>query len=116
MRSEWLDAYFEKREDGLWLLTGNKTKSEKLEDCLMEDQFPGIDFESWISGAGSNSQGLPKPNIRDGDLYYWYPRSDNNSVARFSAGEVRAGLNCIWDPSDRISDLGVRAVKEEKAK
>ena len=109
-RANWLDAYFEKRKDGLYVLTGNKTKPEKMEACLMSDKTPGINLESWLSNA--TSQGLPKPEISDGDLYYWHPLE--NRVARFSAGSDWADLDCNWGPDDRFSDLGVFAVADNK--
>ena len=40
-RATWFDAYFEQRKDGLYMLMGNKTRAEKLnEDTLMEDRTP----------------------------------------------------------------------------
>ena len=109
-RANHLDAYFEKRPDGLYILTKNKTKAEKLEGCLMTDKTPGIDINSWVSGTKSNSQGLPKSDIEEGRLYYWHPRE--NRVAWFDAGSVRAGLGCGRDPVYSDSDLGVFAVTD----
>ena len=86
-RSEWIDAYFEKRKDGFYVLNGNKTKSEKLEDCLMADKIPGISLDDWVSGTNVTNQGLPKTKSKKGDLYYWYPR--DKAVAGFFAGSVR---------------------------
>ena len=77
----------------------------------MEDKTPGILLEDWINGKNITSQGLPNKNISSGDLYYWHPRSDNNSVARFSAGSDRANLGCTRGPSGAYSDLGVRPCK-----
>ena len=65
-RSNWLDAYFEKRDKEWHILTGNKTKAEKIETCLRKDKTPGISLEDWLSN--STSQGLPKANIPDGNL------------------------------------------------
>ena len=104
-RANWLDAYFEKRKNGLYLLTANKTKKEKLEDCLMEDKTPGISLEEWINGKNITSQGLPELNMVNGELYYWYPR--NGQVARFNAYSYWADLDCGRDPADGISDLEV---------
>ena len=109
-RSEWIDAYFEKRKDGLYVLTGNKSKAEKLEDCLMKDKTPGINLDDWVSGKNITSQGLPKTNINNGGLYYWYPR--DGKVAGFNAGFDRAVLSCNRDPSGGDSTLGVFAVKD----
>ena len=48
-RGEFLDANFKQRKDGLYILTENESKKEKLEDCLMEDKTPGISLEDWIN-------------------------------------------------------------------
>ena len=112
-RGEWLDANFKVEKNELYLLTENESKKEKLEDCLMKDKNPGILLEDWINGKNISSQGLPNKNISSGNLYYWYPRSDNNSVARFGAFDGRTLLGCCRDPSYADSGLGVRAVKEK---
>ena len=109
-RSEWLDAYFEKRKDGLYVLTGNKSKAEKLEDCLMKDKTPGINLDDWVSGINTTRQGLPKQKVDDGSLYYWYPRS--GGVAWFNANSDGASLGCLGDPGDTYSSLGVFAAVE----
>src|SRR3989344_9024162 len=110
-RAEWLDANFKVEKNELYLLTENESKKEKLEDCLMEDKNPGILLEDWINGKNISSQGLPNKNISSGSLYYWHPRSDNNSVARFGAYDGRTLLGCCRDPAYADSGLGVRAVK-----
>ena len=109
-RAEWLDAYFEERKDGFYILTANKTKAEKLEDCLMKNKTPGISLEQWISGTNITSQGLPSSNIGDGSLYYYHPR--NKNVARFDAGFVGAILDCLRFPGGRDSFLGVFGVAD----
>lgn len=109
-RAENLDAYFERRKNGMYILTHNKTKAEKLdEDTLMVDRTPGISIESWLKNP--TSQGLPRRDVEAGDLFYWYPR--NGAVARFVAGVGGAGLDCYGDPFYRSGSLGVRAVKRE---
>jgi len=109
-RANWLDAYFEERKDGFYILTANKKKAEKLENCLMKNKTPGISLEQWISSTNITSQGLPSPNIDDGDLGYWYPK--NNQVAGFVAASDRAFLDCYRSPSYRDSGLGVFAVAD----
>lgn len=84
------------------------TRTEDLEDCLMEDCY--VDFEIL------NSQGLPtrkysKQNyVKEDNIYFWYPR--NGQVARFYAYSGGAILVCDRDPSDRYSSLGVFALVE----
>ena len=107
-RASRLDAYFKQRQDGLYILTGNKTKEEKLESCLMENRLPGINFDRWISGIEVTSQGLPQKNVAKGNLYYGAPR--DGAVAWFVAGSGGAVLYCNRDPSGGLSVLGVYAV------
>ncbi len=116
-RAEWLDADF--KVEGKNLVVYYHTfddkgkiikKSEKLDkNTLMKDKTPGISLENWLED--STKQGLPKNIVESGDLYYWYPRSDNNSVAGFLASSVGADLCCIRYPSGGDSYLGVRAAK-----
>ena len=90
---EWLDAYFEQRKDGMYVLTQNKTRAEKLEDCLMQNKTPRIeieiDLDYWLSNP--TKQGLPRENTSKGSLYYWHPR--DKYVARFDADSDRADLD-----------------------
>lgn len=109
--AEWIDAYFEKRGNSMYILTQNKTKAEKLDkDTLMEDKQ--IDLKSWLSNP--TKQGLPKTNTKKGNLYYWYPRAD--SVVGFDAGFVGFGLCCDRYPSITDSYLGVFAVADAIAR
>ncbi|MEK6824213.1 MAG: hypothetical protein AABY06_04220, partial [Nanoarchaeota archaeon] len=112
-RAEWLDANFKKRKDGLYILTENETKEEKLEECLMQDKTPRIDLEDYIN-SNHTKQGLPNKKVENGSLYYWYPRSDNDSVAWFDAIDSRAYLYCNGYPSYTFSNLGVRAAKQRE--
>lgn len=109
-RAEWLDAYFEERQDGLWILTENKAKAEKLEDCLMTNKYPGINLDELISGVNVTSQCIPKSNISNGVLYYSHPR--NSAVARFDALSGKAIFNCSRNPSSKDSSIGVFAVSD----
>ena len=119
-RAEWLDADFKTRGRDLLInynhvldSSGNfvSQNSEILDkDTLMKDRTPGISLEDYLNN-NHTSQGLPTKKVQSGDLYYWYPRSDDNSVVRFDADSDRANLNCGRDPSDQYSDLGVRAVR-----
>ena len=116
-RSEWLDHDYKKEKTGLYVLyhkfnsRGNIELVKELldKDTLMEDKTPGINFEDYLNNH--TIQGLPKNNIKNGDLYYWFPRDDNNSVARFNADSDWADLFCVRDSSDSDSSLGVRAAK-----
>ncbi len=113
-RANWIDAYFEKKDEVLYILTHNKAKSEKLEDCLMDDKTPGINLGDWVSGKSVANQGLPSKKISKGDLYYWHPR--DGQVAGFGADSVRAVLLCDWYPSYRDSVLGVFGVADVDAR
>ena len=114
-RSEWIDAYLEQRDDGLYFLTGNKTKAEKLDqDTLVVDRDPrfssGISLDGWLSNQ--TSQGLPRKNVEEGDLCYSFDVERNKGAMAFVAGYDRAILNLIKVPSGRGPNFGVRAVKE----
>ena len=74
----------------------------------MEDKTPGINLNDWLNSP--ITQGLPKSNIKSGELYYWAPMKDNNSVARFGADSGGAGLFCDGGPSGASASLGVRPV------
>jgi len=121
-RAEWLDADFKYSSGKLWihsnhrLVNGNLDAGYKkeLESCLMKDRTPGIDLDYWIKNA--TMQGLPPINNPNGKLYYWCPDKDNNSVARFDADSGRAYLDCCRGPSYTDSSLGVRHVREARAK
>ena len=116
-RAEWLDAKFEIVNKSKKILYGHRVtngnltaqKSEDLLSYINRDKEPGIDLDEWLSKA--NHQGLPIPQTKKGDLYYWHPR--NGSVARFYADSNGAGLYCDGDPSDSDSALGVRAAREK---
>jgi hypothetical protein len=116
-RSEWLDAKFEvksrKRTMKYHVFTdsGIEQKTVDLTGVLMEDKTPGISLDSWL---GDNKYGLPKQDIQDGQLYYWYPR--NNRVARFRAASSGAYLGCGGIPAYSDASFGVRAVRRASAK
>ena len=119
-RAEWLDAKFENKDKKLYInynhrtdLNGNLVpqNSEPLEECLMEDKLPGINLDSLL--INHTSQGLPKPNVSNGSLYYYHPRE--NCVARFRAGSGRADLYCGSGPGVSDASLGVFSVCEANA-
>lgn len=115
-RAEWLDADFKTQGKNL-IVNYNTFEDGKIvqksavldKDTLMKDKTPGISLENWLED--STPQGLPSENIKLGDLFYWYPRSDNNSVAWFVAYDDGAFLDCGRGPSDGGGNLGVRAAK-----
>ncbi len=101
-RAEWINADFK--------LKGNKLciNSEVLDrDTLMKDKQ--ISLEDYLN-SNHTSQGLPSKKVKSGDLYYWIPRSNNDSVTRFGADSDGAFLVCLVS-SVRISNLGVRTVR-----
>lgn len=135
-RLEWLDAYFKRRKDGLYVLTENKANfekteeglyvlnrkkknAEKLENALMEERESGISFERWLKY--SNLQGLPRSDIKEPEsnkdkLIYWPPK--NGRVAGFEVSSDGINLDCDLDPS--VMDTGpvfmARAVKDMELK
>ena len=110
LRAEWLDAYFEQRNNGLYVLTENKTKAERLDnDTLIEDRYdPGISLEDWLDNP--TKQGLPRKDVKSGSLHYWHPI--NSRVARFGADSVGTLLVCDLDPDGPYSWLWVHPAKK----
>ena len=116
-RAEWLDADFKVKDKNLYInynhvldANGNliPKNSEILDkNTLMKDKTPGISLDDYFINNHTN-QGLPNKKSKSGDLYYLFPRNDDNSVARFYAGGGRVSLNCSGYPSGRDADLGVR--------
>ncbi|MFH1503417.1 MAG: hypothetical protein ABIE36_02055 [Candidatus Diapherotrites archaeon] len=121
-RANWLDADFKVKGKDLYInynhvLNANGSlvpkNSEVLDkNTLMKDKTPGISLDDYIL-ENHTSQGLPNKKVKSGDLYYWNPRSDNNSVAGFLAYSDGAVLCYDGGPSARVSGLGVFAVKRE---
>ncbi|MDP2673087.1 MAG: hypothetical protein Q8O84_04710 [Nanoarchaeota archaeon] len=121
-RAEWLDANFKVKDKELYInynhvldKNGNliPKNSEILdENTLMSDKTPGISLDDFVEGKNITNQGLPNKKIESGNLYYWHPRSDNNSVAWFGADDDWAFLNGSRIPSYTDSSLGVRAVRQ----
>ena len=119
LRAEWLDADFKVKNNKLHINSNHvldsngkiiNYNSEPLDkNTLMKDKTPGISLEDWINNP--TRQGLPNKKTKSGDLCYWYPRSDDNSVAGFCVGSGGAGFGCGRGPSGRDSYLGVRAVR-----
>src|SRR3989344_3617578 len=104
-RLEWIDACFEKRKDGMYVLTENRERAEKLDkNTLMENKK--ISLDSWLENP--TNQGFPREDVKEGNLYFLPPV--HNSVAGFSAGGHGAGLGYGGGAGYWSSLLGVRAV------
>ena len=122
-RAEWLDANFTFNKNSLYInsnhildVKGNlyPSQSEILnENTLMKDKTPGIDLIDFIT-KNHTSSGLPNKNVKFGNFYYFYPRSNNNSVAMFNANSDRADLDCDRLPLSSNDELGVRSAKKNK--
>ncbi|MCH7850964.1 MAG: hypothetical protein IH845_04955 [Nanoarchaeota archaeon] len=117
-RCEWLDADFKFKDSKLYINSGHRYQGGELipqnseilaESTLIENKI--ISLESWLENP--TKQGLPSRKTESGDLCYWSPMRDNNSVAWFDADFIGAYFGCSWDPSSRNSVLGVRAAKLE---
>ena len=110
-RREHIDAYFEEKDDGMYILTKNKSQSEKLEPYVMKDCY--------VTLSSFNNQGFPTgesdvQEYKKGEnIYFLHPR--NGAVARFDAGPIRADLDCDWDAAYSVASLGVRPCAEGAA-
>lgn len=107
-RAEWYDTAFEEENRIFYVLTQDKNKREKLVGGLREDRT--ISLEAWTENP--TKQGLPRANIKEGNLYYRVHR--DGSVAGFVASSDGAGLGCGRVPAGRDSNRGVRAAKQLK--
>ena len=114
-RAEYLDAKFEQREDGLYILSNHivqqdgslKPQTEELlEDTLMKDSISKISLKEWIRNP--NKHGLPKSGISKGSLYYWHPIDER--VAGLGADSGGAYLICGRCPSGSSGGLGARKI------
>ena len=113
-RGEYLDARFEKRKDELYLLSDHIVQSNNSlvpsaqeilhPETLMKDRAPGISLEDYIRNL--TPQGLPRNDVKKGDLYYWHPK--NECVVGFDADSDRSRLGCGRNPQCSNSTLGVR--------
>ena len=109
--AECLDAYFEEKDDGMYILTKNKSQSEKLEPYVMKDCY--------VTLSSFNNQGFPtgKSGVqkykKGVNIYFCHPR--NGAVARFVADSDRAYLYCSRDPTYSSASLGVRPCAEGTA-
>lgn len=106
-RGEWIDGCFEKKEDGLYILTRDKAIAEKIEDCLMENMTHEISIDDWLGYP--NPQGLPYSDVAPGNLTYWSPRP--GSAIQFTTTYFRTDFNCSRNPGFKSPSLGVRAAK-----
>jgi len=111
--SEFLDAYFERRDDGLYVLTRNKTHTEKLDpNTLIQNMGhdPGISLDDWLENP--TSQGLPRVDVKRGEMGYLNPHS--SIISGFGTGFKGAFLGTGLESSSTYEGcrVGVRAVKE----
>ena len=112
-RGEWLNADFKVQGKELHILYTHRIINGKLQPqyteqldpaTLRENKTPGISLDDWLNNA--TYQGLPPTKIKKGDLYYWAPLSDNNSVAWFGAGSSGVDLDCGGGLSTRTPGSG----------
>jgi hypothetical protein len=121
-RAEFLNADFKYDKKKLYIEYEHKLdssgnliagKREELSDWLDEDKIPGINLNSLFKTA--NKHGLPTNKTKLGDLHYYCPDKDNNSVSGFGAGSDWTSLYCGRGRSNADSELGVRACREATA-
>ncbi len=114
-RGERLDHQYSLDKEGKLQVTYPKFVNGKLKvvteildpETLMEDRIPGISLEKWIENP--TSQGLPKKDVKKGNLRYLNPR--DGYVARFDACSDGVDLRCAGDPQGSYDGLGVRRAK-----
>ena len=117
----WIDADYktskkvlEVHSDHIFDNRGNiiNYKSEVLDnDTLMENKL--IDVIDFIT-KNHTSQGHISKKVKKGNFSSYFPRSYNDSVARFFAVVGGSVLICSRYPSSRNSNLGVDVVAPRK--
>ncbi len=110
-RVEYTDTFFRKRKDGIYVFTKKGTHVEKLdEDTLVEERK--ISLDSWLENP--TSQGLPRKEIEEGNLYYWPPKGGAGAAFSSNFGDInlachgRRDMGSVYakvrmaEPSDQI--------------
>ncbi len=114
-KAEWLDADFKVQRKDLYVnyhifdINGKIIKKSEKLDKNTQIKDKKISLDNWLNN--STNQGLPQKSAKSGNLNYWVPMKDNNSVTRFGVVGVETSLYCKKDSLDANSNLGVRAVK-----
>ena len=114
-RLEHLDHQYSLNKKGQLQVTYHKFLDGKINlvtelldpETLMKDRLPGISLDSYLGNP--TSQGLPRKSVKEGSLWYWFPRKNN--VAGFNADADGAYLYCIGGASVSGDSLGVRRAK-----
>ncbi len=110
-RAEWLDANFKVVSGVLHILYDHQLQSGILVPQRTESLKPYLDEQGVrVSLKDFNRQGLPTKANDKGEINYWKPLLNNNSVAGLDADSGRAYLYCDWVPPVRNDWLGVRHV------
>src|SRR6056297_2600888 len=119
---EWLNADFKYNENNGFSVNYHAfdsqgeiiQKSESFDsDTLLKSKTPGISLEKILYRKDQlTKQGLPNKNTEPGNLYYFTPMNDNNSVAWFDTFPIGAHLGCIRNPSVSDPSLGVFGVAQ----
>jgi len=127
-RGEWLDANFEKNENGFYLNSNHilqnnelvpKYSKEVMKNTLRKGK--GISIESLFETK--NTQGFPtrKNNLfsrkktKKGNINYFPPVEDHNDlVGRIYTGNDWSDIGFRWNPFVSIPDLGIRPVEQLK--
>ena len=118
-RGIWLDAYFSRGNDGLYLLTRNRIRVEKLEvNGRMENLqfeihpfmwlFRGNNLDSWIESKDMTSQGLP--HARNSLLNFYYLHPVEGRVAFIGATSLFSALSCSGSSTESYQTRGVFSV------
>ncbi|MDP3986688.1 MAG: hypothetical protein Q8P81_00490 [Nanoarchaeota archaeon] len=106
-RGEWIDALFEQRDDGLYIITRMNPLGEKLDEATLRKRGK-ISLDGWIDNP--TPQGLPRADVSEGNLNYFDPR--DGDVFWLGAGTGKIDLAC-GRPSIGGPGFGVRPAKRK---
>ena len=114
-RAEWFDADFKVVKGVLHINYDHQLGAKGVLTPRFSEPL-----EAYLDGSGVkvslsefNRQGLATKKNDRGEILYWKPLPDNDSVARFSADSYGTVLSCDGDATVVNSRLGVRQVRKK---
>ena len=117
-RGEWLDANFEKNENGFYLNSNHILQNNKLvpkySELVMKNTLKKnkkISLESLF--RTKNIQGFPTRKTKKGNVHYFPSSEDENSVGKLGVGIGWSSfIDFLGAPSIANSVIGIRAAEQ----
>jgi len=116
-RGEWLDAIFEKNENGFYLMSKHILQNNELvpeySEAVIENtlnQHRMISLESLFKTK--NKQGFPTKETKKGNITYIPPTKHENSVCISGAGIGWSIIDFLSPPFIATPSIGIRAAEQ----